>query len=70
MNIYTLNYDMIIENVLENLGYLCNSISSSNIKNHDKFFYMVGYNFLFNKFVPTYLVSKLHGDINNPILPL
>lgn len=69
VNIYTLNYDMIVEKVLENLGYLCNSISSSNIKNHDKFFYMVGYNFLFNKFVPTYLVSKLHGDINNPILP-
>ena len=69
VNIYTLNYDMIVEKVLENLGYLCNSISSSNIKNHDKFFYMVGYNFLFNKFVPTYLVSKLHGDIDNPILP-
>lgn len=69
VNIYTLNYDMIVETVLEKLGYLCNSISSSNIKNHDKFFYMVGYNFLFNKFVPTYLVSKLHGDINNPILP-
>lgn len=69
VNIYTLNYDTIVEKVLENLGYLCNSISSSNIKNHDKFFYMVGYNFLFNKFVPTYLVSKLHGDIDNPILP-
>lgn len=69
VNIYTLNYDMIVEKTLENLGYLCNSISSSNIKNHDKFFYMVGYNFLFNKFVPTYLISKLHGDIKNPILP-
>lgn len=69
VNIYTLNYDMIVENVLEKLGYLNNSISSSNIKNHDKFFYMVGYNFLYNKFVPTYLVSKLHGDISNPILP-
>lgn len=69
VNIYTLNYDLIVENALERMGFLCNSISSSNIINHDKFFYMVGYNFILNKFVPTYLVSKLHGDISNPILP-
>lgn len=69
VNIYTLNYDMIIEKVLENLGYLYNYISSSNIKNHDRFFYMVGYNYSLNKFVPTYLISKLHGDISCPILP-
>lgn len=69
INIFTLNYDFIVENVLDNLGLLNNSISSSNINNHDRFFYMVGYNFLFNKFVPTYLVSKLHGDISNPVLP-
>ncbi len=69
INIFTLNYDFIVENVLDSLGFLSNSISSSNIRNHDRFFYMVGYNFSFNKFVPTYLISKLHGDISNPVLP-
>lgn len=69
VNIYTLNYDAIVETILKSLGYLCNSISSSNISNNDKFFYMIGYDFLLKKFVPTYLISKLHGDLKNPILP-
>lgn len=69
VNIYTLNYDEIVENVLDRLGVLNNVISSSNISNHDKFFNLVGYDYGLKRYIPTYLVSKIHGDIDNPILP-
>ncbi|MDE8032388.1 SIR2 family protein [Erysipelothrix rhusiopathiae] len=69
VNIYTLNYDEIVEYALKKIGVLHNVISSSNIDNHDKFFDLVGYNYMRNRYVPTYLISKIHGDISNPILP-
>ncbi|MFA7132691.1 MAG: SIR2 family protein [Bacteroidales bacterium] len=69
VNIYSLNYDSIIEKVLQDNGFLVNVVSSTNIDNHNKFFNLIGYNSDIQTFVPTYLISKLHGDINNPILP-
>ncbi|MBI9008663.1 MAG: SIR2 family protein [Tenericutes bacterium] len=69
VNVYTTNYDNIIENVLNNVGYLCNVISSSNIDGNDKFFELIGYDYSRDVYVPTYLVSKIHGDLKNPILP-
>lgn len=69
VNIYTLNYDEIVENSLKKIGVLNNVVSSSNIDSHDKFFDLVGYNYNRKKYIPTYLVSKIHGDITNPILP-
>lgn len=69
VNIYTLNYDDIVENVLIKMGFLTNIVSSNNIDEHDKFFDLVGYNYNVKKYIPTYLVSKIHGEIQNPILP-
>ncbi|MCH4201639.1 MAG: SIR2 family protein [Bacilli bacterium] len=69
INIYTLNYDVIVETVLQKSGFLVNVISSSNLENHNKFFNLIGYNSEIQTFIPTYLVSKIHGDIYNPILP-
>lgn len=69
VNIFTLNYDNIIENVLEHLGYLYNSVAYSNFAHHDRFFDMIGYNNKYQKFVPTYLIMKLHGNIEEPIFP-
>ncbi len=69
VNIYTTNYDPVVENVLNKAGYLCNIISSSNLESNDKFFDMIGYDYSKDIFVPTYLVSKIHGDLKNPILP-
>jgi hypothetical protein len=69
VNIYTTNYDYVIENVLNNAGYLCNVISSSNLDSNDKFFEMIGYDYSKDVFVPTYLVNKIHGDLENPVLP-
>ena len=69
VNIYTLNYDDIIESALKKMGFLTNVVSSTNIDEHDKFFDLVGYNYNIKKYIPTYLISKIHGDIDNPILP-
>ncbi len=69
VSIYTLNYDTIVEDNIDKLGYLVNKVSFSNYLNHDKFFNLVGYNYKYQKFMPTYLILKLHGDIENPIYP-
>lgn len=69
INIFTANYDDIVERILKRLGYLYNSISATNFENHNQFFNMVGYDFIYRKFIPTFFVSKIHGDINDPILP-
>ena len=69
INIFTVNYDDIVERLLKRLGYLYNSISATNFENHNQFFNMVGYDFIYRKFIPTFFVSKIHGDIKDPILP-
>lgn len=69
INVYTFNYDDIVDESLKKVGLLSNVISSSNIDNHSKFFDLIGFNHLKNRYIPTFLVSKLHGDSNNPILP-
>ncbi|MFH5880868.1 SIR2 family protein [Liberiplasma polymorphum] len=69
VNIYTTNYDDVIEKILIKSGNLCNVVSSSNIDSNDKFFDMIGYDYAKETFLPTYLVSKIHGDLLNPILP-
>lgn len=69
VNIYTTNYDHVVETVLNSDGLLCNVISSSNLESNDKFFDLIGYDYSKEVFMPTYLVSKIHGDLDNPILP-
>ena len=69
INIYTLNYDSIIEKSLNELGYLYNEISASNTANKASLFNMIGYDYNTKKFIPTFIISKLHGDIDNPIIP-
>ena len=69
INVFTANYDDIVERSLRKLGYLYNSVSASNIESHAQYFNMVGYDYLYRKYIPTFFVSKIHGDIDNPILP-
>ena len=69
INIYTLNYDTIIEKVLANLGYLYNSISASNNSMKVGLIDVIGYNYSIKKYIPTFMISKLHGDIEKPIIP-
>lgn len=69
VNIYTLNYDSIIEKSLAQLGYLYNEISASNANTKASLLNVIGYDYKTKKYIPTFMISKLHGDINNPIIP-
>lgn len=69
INIYTLNYDCIVEEILSYSGYLNNVISASNLGTNIKFLDIVGYDYAVRKFIPSFMISKLHGDIENPIFP-
>lgn len=69
INIFTANYDFIVEELLKKLGYLSNYVSASNLVSNDKFFNIVGHDYSLKRKVPTFLVSKIHGDISNPVLP-
>lgn len=69
INIYTLNYDEIVEKVLETLGYYYNTISSSRVGSLSKLTDIIGYDYNTKKYIPSFLISKLHGDIKSPILP-
>ena len=69
INIFTLNYDQIVEKTLSSLGYFFSEISASNTTTRAMLLDVIGYNFNVKKYVPTFMVSKLHGDIDNPIIP-
>lgn len=69
VNIYTLNYDNIVNNILDKLGYINNEISASNLNTNIKLLDIVSYDYKLKKYIPNFMISKLHGDINNPILP-
>lgn len=69
INIYSLNYDEIVEKILCKVGYLYNSISASNTSTKSAFLDIIGYNYNTKKYVPYFMISKLHGDIKKPIIP-
>lgn len=69
INIYTLNYDQIVERILGSLGYFFNEISASNTSTMATFLDVIGYNYNVKKYIPSFMISKLHGDIDNPIIP-
>lgn len=69
VNIYTLNYDSIIEKALTQLGYLYNEISASNTATKASLLNVIGYDYKTKKYIPSFMISKLHGDIDNPIIP-
>lgn len=69
INIYTLNYDQIIEKNLEKLGYFYNEISASNTSTRSGLLDVIGYDYKLRKYVPSFMISKLHGDMDNPIIP-
>lgn len=69
INIYTLNYDEIIERKLGQLGYFYNSVSASNANAKAGLINAIGYDYLTKKYIPSFFISKLHGDIEKPIIP-
>lgn len=69
VNIYTLNYDDIVEKTLAQLGYFYNAISASNTATKAVLMNVIGFDYKMRKYIPSFMVSKLHGDIDKPIIP-
>lgn len=67
VNIFTLNYDDIVETVLQNKSYVNNVLSADSFKKTN-FFDVVGYNFKYNKKIPTFITAKLHGSVYRGVL--
>jgi hypothetical protein len=68
INVFTLNYDRIVENVLDESGYLFHSITADKLQ-HTSPYDTIGYDTSAKKFIPAFAISKLHGsvDINNKL---
>lgn len=69
INIFSLNYDEIVENALRKLGYFYNSISASETATKASLMDVIGYDYKVGKYIPSFMVSKIHGDIRKPIVP-
>lgn len=67
INIFTLNYDDIVENILQEKSYVNNVLSADSYKKTN-FFDVIGYNFKYNKKIPTFITAKLHGSVKKGIL--
>lgn len=67
INIFTLNYDDIVETILQEKSYMNNVLSADSYKKTN-FFDVIGYNFKYNKKVPTFITAKLHGSVEKGIL--
>lgn len=63
LNVFTLNYDRIVEEILEDSGLFCYTLTQGKSKGHLPFD-IVGYNTTTHAFVPTFCVYKLHGSVD------
>lgn len=63
LNVFTLNYDRIVEEILEGSGLFCYILTQGKSKGHLPFD-IVGYNTTTHAFVPTFCVYKLHGSVD------
>lgn len=63
LNVFTLNYDRIVEEILEDSGLFSYTLTQDKAKGHLPFD-IVGYNTSTHAFVPTFCVYKLHGSVD------
>lgn len=64
VNIFTLNYDDIVENVIDDLGYFKTVATVDNLRTMP-LFDIAPYNLEYKKEMPAYVIAKLHGTIKN-----
>lgn len=63
LNVFTLNYDRIVEEILEDSGLFSYVLTQDKSKGRLPFD-IVGYNTATHAFVPTFCVYKLHGSVD------
>lgn len=66
-NVFTLNYDDVVENILENNSYF-NKVITVDKFVRTNIFDMVGFNYKYKKYIPTFIVTKLHGSVSKGAL--
>ena len=69
INIFTLNYDTIFENILDSGSFYYNVVTPDNIKKQSYLYSLIGQDYITKKHKTTILLSKIHGNITDPILP-
>ena len=69
VNIFTLNYDTIFEKILNNSGLFHNVLQPDNIKKKSYLYSLIGQDYVAKKYKTTFLISKIHGSVTEPILP-
>ncbi|XMB67344.1 SIR2 family protein [Mycoplasmatota bacterium zrk1] len=69
VNVFTFNYDSIVEEIVENEGYFVNVIKPSNLKSL-KHHNVIVRNFETLRYIPSFVVSKLHGSIEKEVLTM
>jgi hypothetical protein len=69
INIFTLNYDTILETILKESGLFCNVLMPNNVKKQSYLYSLIGQDYMTKKYKTTFLLSKIHGNIDDPILP-
>lgn len=62
LNVFTLNYDRIVEEILEDSALFSYTLTGDRSKSHLPF-NVVGYDISTRTFVPTFSVYKLHGSV-------
>ncbi len=67
INIFTLNYDDIVENIIDDLGYFKTVATVDNLRTMP-LFDVVPYNLEYKKEMPAFVVAKIHGTIRKGIL--
>lgn len=66
-NIFTLNYDNIVENILEDNSYF-NKVITVDKFVRTNIFDMVGFNYKYKRYIPTFIITKLHGSVAKGVL--
>lgn len=69
INIFTLNYDEIVEKSIREIGYTTNVISPINIDVTSRYYNCYETDYSKNRFVPMFNVSKIHGEKDIKVLP-
>ena len=69
VNVFTLNYDTIVDNILLKSGLFFNVLTPQNVKKKTYLYSLIGQDYLTKKYKTTFLVSKIHGTVEEPILP-
>lgn len=69
VNVFTLNYDDIVESAIHSIGFTTNLISPINIEVTSKYYNCIEKDISKMKNIPMFNISKIHGEKEQKVLP-